>query len=166
MILQDTNIQANQRAIAVPLKRFLTLTHCPNEWRRHDLYLVRDDQIVFYVGQSYNAFERVWEHLRGSFKGQSAVGRFILNNWPRALNLTIELLSSRSARFSAVGNDLGAAERFLIARYAPCFNEALNADSTPLPEGYSAPNASVRRPRSLRRMIHDAEQALRRDAIS
>ena len=63
----------------------LTMTHCPPEWRWHDLYLFRDHDIVFYVGQSYNAFERIWEHLRGGSKGHSKVGRFILCNWTRSM---------------------------------------------------------------------------------
>ena len=34
-------------------------------------------EVVFYVGQSYLAFGRVWEHLLSGFKGHSIMGRFI-----------------------------------------------------------------------------------------
>jgi hypothetical protein len=150
--------------VTVPLKKFLTLLDCPPEWRRHDLYLFRDDEVVFYVGQSYHAFERVWEHLRGAFKGRSVVGRFVLCNWPRALKFTVELMSSQSARFEALGNDLDAAERYLIQQFSPCFNEALNDDPTPLPASYSPPHAPVRHPRSLKRMMREAEYAVRAES--
>ena len=81
--------------IVLPLKMFLTLTHCPPGWAHYDLYLIRDDDVVFYVGQSHNAFDRVWDHLRDGFKGRSTVGRFVLCNWPHALHFTVELLDSR-----------------------------------------------------------------------
>jgi len=74
-----------------------------------------DEEVVFYVGQSHNAFERVWAHLLGGFQGHSIV------------------------------------------------NTALNAQPTPLPTRYAAPNARVRRPKSLQQMIHDAERALQRE---
>jgi hypothetical protein len=152
---------ASQSAsVAIPLRRFLTMAESPAGWPRYDLYVIRDDALVFYVGRSYNAFERVWEHLRGSFKGRSAVGRFVLVNWPQALRFTVELFSSASGRFEGVGNDPEAAEAALIAELAPCLNEALNRDPTPLPAGYHPPDAKVKHPRSLRRMMVDAEKAV------
>ena len=81
--------------IAIPLKRFLLVQQCPASWKGLDLYLFRDENVVFYVGQSYLAFARVWEHLLGGFKGHSTVGRFVWCNWPTSMNFTIELLSSQ-----------------------------------------------------------------------
>jgi hypothetical protein len=73
--------------IAVPLTEFLlTEQHCPPEWRPYDLYLCRDDEVVFYVGQSHVAFDRVWQHILDGFKGRSMLGRFILCNWPASLS--------------------------------------------------------------------------------
>lgn len=149
--------------IVLPVKRFILLAEPPTTWRRHDLYLFRDQEVVFYVGQSHNAFERVWAHLLGGFQGHSIVGRFILNNWPRSMRFSVQLMCSASTLFEGVGNDLNGAERQLIEAYAPCFNSALNAQPTPLPTRYAAPNARVRRPKSLRQMIHDAERALQRE---
>jgi predicted GIY-YIG superfamily endonuclease len=143
--------------VALPLSKFLTLAQCcPPEWLRHDLYLLRDDEVVFYVGQSHNAFERVWEHLRDGFKGRSTVGRFVLCNWPRAMRFIVELLNSQAALLRR-----DAAERRLIEQYAPCFNEALNERPTPLPSKYTPPDASVRHPRSLKKMMLEAEYAVR-----
>ena len=63
--------------VAIPLKRFLLVEQCPAAWKGLDLYLFRDENVVFYVGQSALAFARVWEHLLSGFKGHSIVGRFL-----------------------------------------------------------------------------------------
>lgn len=151
----------NSENIATPLMRFLLVQQCPVSWKDLDLYLFRDENVVFYVGQSYLAFARVWEHLLSGFKGHSIVGRFVWCNWPRSMNFTIELLSSRSEQFSEVGNELNAAERLLIQRWSPCFNVSLNAQPTPLPNSYLPPNAPFRRRRSFNALIHEAERAVK-----
>jgi hypothetical protein len=140
------------------------MTDCPSEWQRHDLYLFRDDEIVFYVGQSHNAFDRVWEHLRGGYRGRSVVGRFILCNWPHSMKFIIELLNSKSPRFDSVGNSPDAAERHLVEQLSPCFNEAMNTRPTPLPARYAPPNARIRHLKSLKRMIREAGYAMRSES--
>lgn len=147
--------------IILPLREFLVIADCPEAWREYDLYLFRDEGMVFYVGRSQTAFTRVWTHIYDGFKGRSLVGRFVLMNWPRALHFTIELRCSRDAQFAALGHHVEAAEAALIEAYAPCFNEMLNRTPTPLPADYNPPTAKGRRPRSPNRMIHDAEQANR-----
>ena len=127
------------QCIALPLKRFLIVAECPPDWRGFDLYLFRDDEVVFYAGQSYLAYDRVWQHITDGYKARSVVGRFILCNWPGSMRYTIELWSSQADRFAEVDHDLNAAERLLIEQNAPCFNEALNRRPTPLP-------ISIRRP--------------------
>ena len=151
----------NYQDIAISLKRFMIIEHCPLTWRTLDLYLFRDEEVVFYVGQSYLAFARVWEHLRNGFKGRSIIGRFILCNWPTSLNFTVELMGSKSERFSIVGNDLGAAERQLIQHWSPCFNESQNSQPTPVPGRYILPNAKLRCSKSLNKLIHEAERAVK-----
>lgn len=147
--------------ITLHLKRFLLIEQCPEEWKNLDLYLFRDDDVVFYVGQSQLAFARVWEHLLGGFKGHSIVGRFVWVNWPKSMSFTIELLSSQSKQFDGVENDLNASERILIQRYSPCFNVSQNTEPTPLPDFYLPPNAPYRRRRSLNALIHEAERAVK-----
>jgi hypothetical protein len=151
----------NEQKLAISLKRFLLTEHCPEEWKGLDLYLFRDESVVFYVGQSTLAFARVWEHLLSGFKGHSIVGRFVWCNWPRSMNFTVELLSSRSGQFEASGHDVSACERLLIARCSPCFNLSQNSHPTPLPATYLAPNAPFRRRRSLNALIHEAERAVK-----
>src|SRR5262245_50135875 len=151
----------NRRNIAIPLKRFLLVEHCPESWKGLDLYLFRDENVVFYVGQSYLAFARVWEHLLNGFKGHSMIGRFVWCNWPKSMSFTIELLSSQSEQFNIVMNDLSASERLLIQRWSPCFNISQNNQPTSLPNSYLPPNVPFRRRRSLNMLIHEAERAVK-----
>lgn len=148
--------------LIIPLKRFLLIEQCPAEWKHFDLYLFRDETVTFYVGQSYLAFGRVWEHLLNGFHAHSLVGRFVWVNWPASMNFTIELMSSQSEEFVSVGNDLNAAERTLIERYAPCFNTSLNRAPTPVPASHLPYNAE--KPlfvRSLSRLKHEAERSVK-----
>jgi len=147
--------------VSLSFKRFLLIEQCPPEWKPLDLYLFRDDHVAFYAGQSHLAFGRVWEHLLGGFKGHSIVGRFVWVNWPTSMNFTIEMFSSQHEQFSAVDNDLNAAERVLIREWSPCFNVSLNQQPAALPPGYLPPNAKLRRLRSLNALIHDAERAVK-----
>jgi hypothetical protein len=151
----------NPETVARPLKRFLLVEQCPASWKDLDLYLFRDENVVFYVGQSFLAFARVWEHLISGFKGHSMVGRFIWCNWPKSMSFTIELLSSQSEQFGVVRNDLNASERLLIQRWSPCLNVSQNNQPTPLPNSYLPPNAPFRRRRSLKMLIHEAERAVK-----
>lgn len=151
----------NHQKVAISLKRFLLIQQCPGDWKGLDLYLFRDEDVVFYVGQSYLAFARVWEHLLSGFKGHSIIGRFVWCNWPKSMSFTIELLSSQSGQFSVVGNELSASERLLIQRWSPCFNLSQNSQPTPVPNSYLPPNAPFRRRRSLNMLIHEAERAVK-----
>jgi hypothetical protein len=149
--------------VALPLKRFLLIEECPAAWKPLDLYLFRDESVAFYAGQSHFAFGRVWEHLLGGFKGHSLVGRFVWANWPASMKFSIELLSSGSSPFAAVGHDLNAAERALIGRWSPCFNTSGNSRPTPLPPHYRPPNAPLRCGRSFRKLLYQAAHAVQAD---
>jgi hypothetical protein len=150
--------------VSIPLKVFLlTEQHCPPDWRPFDLYLFRDAEVVFYIGQSYVAFDRVWRHILDGYKGRSVVGRFLLCNWPASMRVTVELHSSRAEPFADIGHDLNAAERRLIERYCPCFNVTLNSQPTPLPARYAPPGQRITAPRSLTRLINEASMAVRAD---
>jgi hypothetical protein len=159
--MAPNNWLMNNQNVAIPLKRFLLVEECPPAWEGLDLYLFRDKDAVFYVGQSYLAFARVWEHLLNGFKGHSIVGRFVWCNWPQSMSFTIELLNSRSEQFGVVGNELNASERLLIERWSPCFNASQNSQPTPLPNSYLPPNAPFRRRRSLNMLLHGAERAVK-----
>lgn len=151
----------NHDNVVLPLKRFLLINQCPPSWNGFNLYLFRDEEVVFYVGQSYLAFARVWEHLLNGFKGHSLMGRFVWCNWPKSMNFTVELLSSQSELFREVNHDLNNSERLLIRRWLPCFNTSLNPQPTPLPHTYLPPNAPFRRRQSLNTFIREAERAVK-----
>jgi hypothetical protein len=142
--------------IVLLLKEFLLIETCPPEWKDLDLYLVRDDQVVFYVGQSYTAFDRVWQHIFDAFKGRSTVGRFLLCNWPICMEFTVELMSSQSNRFNIADNHLSAAERLLIEQHTPCFNRSLNSRPSPLPSPYNPPTGPINSPRTPRALVREA----------
>ncbi|HRJ45067.1 MAG: hypothetical protein KJZ86_00375 [Caldilineaceae bacterium] len=146
-------------SLIFPLRRFLVVEQCPAEWQHFDLYLFRDEEVVFYVGQSYTAFNRAWSHIYDGWKGRSLVGRFVLMNWPRALHFVVELHHSQADRFAVVENNLNRAEQMLIQRHQPCFNDIYNPNPTPLPAHYNPPTSLVRHPRNLPTMIRQAEQA-------
>ncbi len=152
-----------QPPVITTVKEFLQVEECPPAWRELDLYVIRDAEVVFYVGQSELAFERVWRHLRDGYRGRSAIGRFILCNWRTSMNFTIELLSSLSPDFAALANDRDAAERCLIERYAPCFNASLNRQPTPLPPHYAPPSAALPRLWSLKKLAREAARFIRAD---
>ena len=151
----------NCQKVVISLKRFLLIEQCPADWQGLDLYLFRDEAVVFYVGQSYLAFARVWEHLLGGFKGHSIMGRCVWCNWPTSMKFTIELLSSQLEQFGVVGNELSASERLLIQRCSPCFNISQNGQPTPVPDSYLPANAPFRRRRSFNMLIHEAERAVK-----
>lgn len=151
----------NDQKVAIALKRFLLIGQCPAAWKSLDLYIFRDEAVVFYVGQSHLAFARVWEHLLNGFKGHSIMGRFVWCNWPASMEFTIELLSSQFEQFNSLGNDVNAAERWLIQHWSPCFNVSQNNQPTPLPNSYLPPNAPFRRRRSFNMLIHEAERAVK-----
>ena len=146
----------------IPLSRFLTLTTCPEQWIHHDLYVIRDETTTFYVGQSECAYARVWSHLQDGFKGRSVVGKFVRVNWPQSIRFTIELLRTRPRSGLTLVRCRNEAERWLIGRLKPCFNETHNPTPTPVPEGYLSPEATVRYPRHLGNMMREAEHVERR----
>lgn len=152
------------QTIALPLKRFILTDHerCPPEWRHLDLYLFRDEEVVFYVGQSQLAYKRVWNHLLGGFHGHSMIGRFMWANWPASMKFTIELMSSQSEEFAAIRHDLSAAERALIERWCPCFNVSLNSRPAPMPVRYRPANARLQCG-GLNKLIHQAERVVKVD---
>lgn len=154
----------NLDSVSVTLRKFLTLDVCPEGWAEFDLYLMRDGEVAFYAGQSGCAFQRVWDHIQGGVHGHSIPGRFLLANWPKSGSFTIDLFSSRAARFAASGHNLDAAERALIEQWRPVFNVALNQQPLPLPAGYRRANAPLKQLISYKRMLREAAFAVRQEA--
>jgi hypothetical protein len=146
------------------IKHLVLLTACPAELKEHDLYVIRDYAVVFYVGQSYSAFTRVWEHIMDGYKARSIVGRFILCNWPASMNFQIDFFKSKSDLFLPVDHELEKAELQLINRYRPCFNEVGNYSPTPLPKQYKPVTEFMRYSHTLRKLQFQAEMAIEAEA--
>lgn len=146
--------------VALSLKEFLQIENCPPEWHRLNLYLIRDEDIAFYVGQSYVAFHRVWEHFYDGFRGRSLLGRFIVCNWPVSMHFKLELLSSKMNRFACVENDRYRSEQLLIQQHAPCLNTAMNPQPAPIPERYFSPYTSLKFSHHPRKFIRQAAQVI------
>lgn len=149
--------------IKMKVKQFILLDDCPEELKSFDLYVIRAENTVFYVGQSHVAFHRVWDHIKNGYKWRSDVGRFILCNWPKSMNYEIELLSSSAQEFDEVGNDLLRAEQMLIRKYKPCFNISQNDSPSPMPDICLPPSAEIRCSRSIKKLQYQAEQSIRND---
>lgn len=106
------------------------------------LYIVRDEEVVFYVGQScHGVVNRLWQHLgRGSFdQGLSWLGRVIEANLPISLDWIIELREPRHKTHEYFHSqlDIDDTEKELIEELRPCLNVIYNSLPSPLPELYN-----------------------------
>jgi hypothetical protein len=111
----------------------------------YNLYLYRDGDVVFYIGQSGQPFERLREHLgqgERNLYDPDAIGQLILNNRPASLAWVVEVYSLAEmqglhgipVRLDKVALD--SMERELIMQRRPCLNRTLNKNRTPLPLRY------------------------------
>jgi len=127
----------------------------------HHVYMVRDGEVVFYVGKSKDPVERLLGHCgRGGwvFGGKSALGYLIEANSPEARQWQVELLTitdcepyvkwrwwsgqrhlwTEEERRFKEKNVIADCEVALIDRYRPCLNSIDNPHPTPLPEKVEA----------------------------
>jgi hypothetical protein len=135
-------------------------TEDPDAQDLHSLYLIRDGDVVFYVGKSENVIDRLLGHLGlgnwGWAGGSDSLVRLIEANLPQSLNWQIELLTVEDCKpyitdglqlrdpSSAKGitlffiweRNIKLCEQCLIAHYHPCLNIIYNQHATPLPERY------------------------------
>ena len=146
--------------VRMPLREFLLVEKCPFEWQRLDLYLLRDEQTVFYAGQSVSAFTRVWDHFYAGFKARSVMGRFIVCNWPVSMRFTLEMYDARDPLFAPAGHDLDQAEQWLIRHHQPCLNTTHNPTPNPLPSQYLHPLTPMRIRLHPKRCLQQAAQAI------
>jgi len=119
----------------------------------HDLYIVRDAKVVFYVGKSRDVIGRLLGHYgRGTWgrgKGKSQLGLFIERNLPQSRSWAIELLTEKDAhdvvQFLSAGLwwEVGTAERELIRHYRPCLNRTYNDEPQAIPDQYKQPLGDI-----------------------
>lgn len=131
---------------------------------RYRLYLIRDGEVVFYVGQSTNPYNRFLSHMSlDGRNGPSHTGTFLIENAPASgtwmfEQYTVEecnpfveqFRATFSAEMQALYKDVSScddvdeAEEALIKFYRPCLNTADNPNPTPLPAHTTKATPSVR----------------------
>ncbi|MEM7331514.1 MAG: GIY-YIG nuclease family protein [Chloroflexota bacterium] len=107
----------------------------------HLIYMVRFDQLVFYIGQSKrDVVTRFWEHLNKPSK----LGQLIKLNQPLSLNWEVAFFSLADCRPYVQQKllfqdqewehfDMDMAEKELIHHFRPVANADFNSNPTPLP---------------------------------
>lgn len=131
-----------------------TLDEMGMESLGHNIYIVRDGDTVFYVGQSGDPIDRLLTHLgrgtRSWCAGPSSLGQLIVSNLPESGGWQIELMILGDCepyintvwpwmkRFSIRGDDWeGLAEKAMIRTLHPCLNTTHNENPIPLPKHYN-----------------------------
>lgn len=124
----------------------------------YQIYVIREEETVFYVGKSGDPEARLLSHLGMDWHADtSPIGRFIIRQVPASgswlfLQYTVEecipfvdqyratLPGTDQALFRMFGDqnrcDVDFAEEALIKIHRPHFNTAMNPDPCPLPEKY------------------------------
>lgn len=133
------------KAFSVTLKDALAGTY--SEPPPYSLYVVRDGETVFYVGQTTDAIEtRLQRHAL------SSLGQFITANAPESDGWQVELVDHRDCAPAVRAGlwptlpdgarlDPDIAEIALIRVLRPCLNSTYNTNPRPLPERYQCRKA-------------------------
>lgn len=111
------------------------------------LYIVADDKTCFYVGQSIDVVNRLWEHLGQGVRPNypSLLGLFIKRNLPESREFDIlfmrpDEVDQRYRNLAGVGSlEVDSAERDMIHNLNPCFNVIYNISPRQLPTRYLRP---------------------------
>lgn len=110
----------------------------------HVTYLIRDDQLVFYIGQSKrDVITRFQEHMQKPSK----LGRIVTLNQPSSLNWSVDFYTMADCRPFVQQKsllpmqawehfDMDMAESAMINRFNPIVNHDFNVNPTPLPANY------------------------------
>jgi len=103
------------------------------------IYVIRDGETVFYVGQSHNPHNRLLEHMALSRTQPSLIGTFIRENAPASGAWVFEQYTLDDCS-EVVGRcrDVDDAEEALIKLHRPYFNAAMNPYPLPLPMRYKS----------------------------
>lgn len=105
------------------------------------IYVVRDGDTVFYVGQTKRGIiNRILEHCGGGqIPDFSSLGRLILENAPESHHWQVEMLTLEDCGLLGKGDldtMIDAAEERTIRQFRPCLNVANNPEPGALPPDY------------------------------
>lgn len=120
-----------------------------------EIYVVRDGDVIFYVGKSSNPFSRLHQHMGYERKLPSDLGTLIRNNSPESDEWTLECYRLKDCMpfikqsFADMENederefmvqfscsDASRAEKHMIRYLRPCLNTLYNENPSKLPEKY------------------------------
>lgn len=119
------------------------------------IYVVRDSDVIFYVGRSVDPFSRIYQHMGYERKLPTNLGRLILDNQPESDEWTFECYSlkdcgsiirqslpqgwdegMKEAMIKICENNASKAEGCMIQALNPCLNTLHNDTPSKLPEKY------------------------------
>ena len=127
-----------------------------------NLYVVRDGEVIFYVGQSQREVaDRVCQHCgmgrhgRGAaFNRKSVLGYLVEDNLPESLQWEVDFMTVQDCdkRFNYEARSVIEAETVLIVELRPALNGSLNRNPMPLPDKYTKGRAE-RQMEVIRRVL-------------
>jgi hypothetical protein len=105
----------------------------------HVIYIIREGDTVFYIGQSQEPLLRLEQHLTAGF-----IGQLMRDFWPLSAHWQVDLLTfadgaqilDTTGMDPKQSTDRMIVERALIQHYKPCCNIANNPTPSCLPERY------------------------------
>lgn len=122
------------------------------------IYLVRDGETVFYIGQSWDVYTRLEQHLGMDWRNDAShLGKCVIDNHPQSEAWEIEFYSLRDCEamvmdfmkaqgdttytveryYAHTQSAIDTAEEAMIKFHRPCLNVAANPHPTLLPERYN-----------------------------
>lgn len=132
-----------------------------------EIYVVRDDEVVLYVGRSAHPPLRMQQHLGMDSWGKSPdlLGRLLLSNVPGVKDVRIEFYTCDECRSFqpewSTNNRTwraGIAEQAAISALRPCLNVSCNVEPTPLPERFRDRKAEEEMAERMRRAVERLEE--------
>jgi len=127
----------------------------PEEYINVRIYVVRENETVFYVGKSSDPDRRLAQHMGYERQAPSLLGTLIERSKPFSDSWTVEYyslqdclpvvfsefsnLKDEEAKTMAIRIALafeGRMEHYMIKALKPCLNRTNNENPTPLPEKY------------------------------
>jgi hypothetical protein len=109
------------------------------------IYVIRDGDVIFYIGKSIDIPARLGEHLgiygRRGASYPDRIGYLILDNMPESKRWQVDLMTVAAVaeKLDPAGRwrwDVDFAERDMIKALRPCVNVMHNSNGSALPERY------------------------------
>lgn len=106
----------------------------------HCIYVVREGDVILYVGRSTDPFRRLEEHFGVALRSSGgSIGPIYKQFKSEAVHWTIDLYTLEECKETSAGRcaDVADAERDMIRHFSPCLNERNNPNPSQMPEKYT-----------------------------